>query len=64
MERIYPLLSESFKDSLEETAPVLRNTDANTLQQMNAESYRADQQTKELEGSLGQALQAIKRLEV
>ena len=64
MERIYPFLSESFKDSLEETAPILRNMDANTLQQVRDERNRADQQTKELEGSLVLALQAIKRLEV
>ena len=38
--------------------------DANTLQQMNDEKDRADQKTKELEGSLWLALQAIKRLEV
>ena len=31
---------------------------------MNNERDRADQRTKELEGSLGLALQAIKRLEV
>ena len=31
---------------------------------MSHERDRADQKTKELEGSLGQALQAIKRLEV
>ena len=31
---------------------------------MNNERDRADQKTKELEGSLGLALQAIKRLEV
>ena len=38
--------------------------DANTLQRMNNERDRADQKTKQLEGSLGLALQAIKRLEV
>ena len=38
--------------------------DANTLRRMNDARDRADQRTKELEGSLGQALQAIKRLEV
>ena len=64
MERIYPSLSELFQDSLEETAPVLRNMDANTLQWMNDERDRADQRTRELEASPGLALQAIKRLEV
>ena len=44
--------------------PILRNMDANTLQRINDERDRADQKTKELEGSLGLALQAIKRLEV
>ena len=62
VERIYSSLSESFEDSLKETAPVLRNMDANTLQRMNDERDRADQRTKELEGSLVLALQAIKRL--
>ena len=38
--------------------------DANTLQRINDERDRADQRTKELEGSLGLALQACKRLEV
>ena len=38
--------------------------DANMLQRMNDERDRADQRTKELEGSQGLALQAIKRLEV
>ena len=63
LERICSLLSESFKDSLEETAPILRNMDAHTLQRMNDDRDRTDQKTRELEGSLGMALQAIQRLE-
>ena len=63
MERIYPLLSELFKDSLEEIAPVWRNMDANTLQQMNDDRDRPDQKSREMEGSLGLVLQAIQRLE-
>ena len=42
VERIYPSLSESFEDSLEETATVLRNMDANLLQQINDDRDRAD----------------------
>ena len=44
--------------------PNLRTMDANTLPRLNDDRDRADQRTKELEGSLGLALQAIKRLEV
>ena len=51
------------EESIEEIAPVLRNMDANTLQWMSDERDRADQRTRELEASLGLALQAIKRLE-
>ena len=35
LEKIYPSLSEFFKDSLEEIAPVRRNMDNITLQQMS-----------------------------
>ena len=62
MKRIYPSLSESFEDSLEETEPILRNMDAHTLQQMNNDRDKTDQKTRELEGSLGMALQAMQRL--
>ena len=64
VERIYPSLNEWFENSLEETAPVLRNMDANRLQRINDDRDRADQRTRESEGSLGLALQASKRLEV
>ena len=37
--------------------------DANTLQRMADERGQGDQRTRELEGSLGQALQSINRLE-
>ena len=63
MERIYPSLKESFKDSLKETAPILRNMDANTIQRMNDDIDRAHQKVREMEGSLGLALRAIQRLE-
>ena len=63
MERIYPLLSELFEDSLEETVPILRNMDACALQQMNNDRDRLEQKAREMEGSLGLALQAIQRLE-
>ena len=51
------------EDSLEEIAPVRRNMDANTLQWMSDDRDRADQKSREMEGSLGLALQAIQRLE-
>ena len=50
------------ESSGERIYPILRNMDANTLQRMNYERDRADQKTKELEGSLELALQGIKRL--
>ena len=62
MEGIYPLLRE-FKDSQEEIDPVLRNMDANMLQRLNNDGDKSDQRSRELEGSLGLALQAIQRLE-
>ena len=62
MEGIYPLLKE-FKNSQEDTDPVLRNMDANVLQKLNDDRDRSDQRSREMEGSLGLALQAIKRLE-
>ena len=62
MERIYPSLTEKFEDSLKETAPILGNMDARTLQ-MNNDRDKTDQKARELEGSLGMALQAIQRLE-
>ena len=61
VERIYPWLSESFKDSLKETVPKLRNVVTNTLQKLNDDRDRADQKFREMEGSLGLALQAIQR---
>ena len=56
------MLSE-FKDSQEETDPVLRNIDDNMLQRLNDDKDRSDQRSREMEGSLGLALQAIKKLE-
>ena len=46
-----------------EIAPVLRNMDAEMLKQRSKERDRTDQKNRELEGSLGIALQTIKRLE-
>ena len=50
------------ESSGERIYPALRNMDANTLQRLRDDSDRSDQRTKELEGSLGLALQVIKRL--
>ena len=61
MEGIYQLLRE-FKDSQEDTDPVLRNMDANILQRLNDDRDRSDQRSREMEGSLGLALQAIKEM--
>ena len=63
LEKIYPSLSESFKDSLKEVGPILSNMDANMLQRMNDDRDRNEQKTREMEGSIGQALQVIQRLE-
>ena len=52
------------ESSGERIYPTLRNMDANTLQRLSHDRDRSHQRTKELEGSLGLALQAIKRLEV
>ena len=60
VEGIYPSLRE-FKDSQEETDPVQKNMDANMLQRLNDDRDGSDQRSRE--GSLGLALQAIKRLE-
>ena len=55
-EGIYPLLKE-FKNSPEETDPVLRNMDANVLQKLNKDRDRSEQRSREMKGSLGLALQ-------
>ena len=59
LEGIYSSLKE-FKNSKEDTGPVLRNMDANVLQKLNDDRDRSDQRSREMEGSLGLALQAIK----
>ena len=38
--------------------------DANVLKKLNDDRDRSDQRSQEMEGSLGQALQAIKEMEV
>ena len=45
MDGTYPLLRE-FKDSQEETNPVLRNTDADMLQRLNNDRERSDQRSR------------------
>ena len=60
---IYPLLKE-FKNTLEKTDPVLRNMDTNVLQKLNHDRDRSDQRSREMEGSLGLVLQAIKEMKV
>ena len=61
VEGIYPSLKE-FKNSQEDTDPVLRNMDAKMLQKLNDDRDRSDQRSREMEGSLGLALQAIRKL--
>ena len=63
MEKIFPSQSEVFKDILEEKVPILRNMDAERLKERSDERDRTDQKNRELEESLGIALQAIMRLE-
>ena len=63
MEKIYPSLSELFQGSLKDPAPILRNMDARELQQLNNDRGRLEQKAREMERSLGLALQAIQRLE-
>ena len=60
-ERIYPSLRE-FKNSQEDTDPVLRNMDANMLKKLNNDRDRSDQRSREMKGSLGLALQTIRKL--
>ena len=53
VEGIYPSLKE-FKNSQEDTDPVLRNMDANVLQKLNNDRDRSDQRSREMEGSLSE----------
>ena len=55
--------SEAFKDTLEEIVPIQSNMEVEMLKQWDEERDRTDQRNRELEESLGIALQAIKRLE-
>ena len=61
LEGIYSLLKE-FKNSQVDTDPVLRNMDTNVLEKLNDDRERIDQRSREMEGSLGLSLQAIKEL--
>ena len=63
IEKILPLTSKVFKDSLEEIGIVRRIRDAETLQRMNNEKDRDDQKSREFEEALRIALQTIRRLE-
>ena len=63
LEGIYPLLRE-FKNSQEDTDPVLKNMDANMLQKLNNDRDRSDQRSREMEGSLGIALQVFRDPEI
>ena len=63
IEKILPLASKVFKDSLEEIAIVQRIRDEKTIQRLRDETDRADQKTREFEKALGIALQAIQRIE-
>ena len=62
-EKIFISQSEVFKDTLEEIAPIPSNMEVEMLKQWDEERNRTDQRNRELEESLGIALQAIKRLE-
>ena len=54
---------KEFKDSQEDTDSVLRNMDVNVLQKLNDDRNRSDKRSREMEGSLGLALQAESRNE-
>ena len=62
-EKIFISQSEVFKDTLEEIGPIPINMEVEMLKQWNEERDRTDLKNRELEESLGIALQAIKRLE-
>ena len=61
-EGIYPSL-DKFEDSLEEIGPVPRKMDANMLQKMNEDKYKSDQRVREVEGSPGLVMQAIRDMD-
>ena len=63
MEKIYLTLSELFTGYLDEVEPSHRNMDANSIQRMNDERERASQRIMELEGSVGQTLRSIQKVE-
>ena len=56
-------MSELFEGSLQETGPILRNMDTRALQQLKDDRDRLEQKAREMEESLGLALQAMQRLE-
>ena len=61
VEGMYPSLKE-FKNSQEETDSVLKNMDVNVLHKLKDDKDRSDQRSREMEGSLGLALQACKEM--
>ena len=63
VEKIYPTLSELFTGNLEEVEPSHRNMDANSIQRMNEDREKAAQRVLELEGSVGQTLHSMQRIE-
>ena len=62
VEGIYPLLEE-FNSSIEVLDPVLRNMDTNVLKKINHDKDRSDQKVREMEGSLVEAVQAIRDMD-
>ena len=62
MEGIYPSLDE-FKSSIEVVDPVLRNMDVNVLQKINDDKDKSDEKVREMEGSLGLAMQAFRDMD-
>ena len=52
------------ESSGERIYPALRSMEPTVIQRLSDDRDRSDQRTKELEGSLGLALEAIKRLEM
>ena len=62
VEGIYPSLDQ-FKSSIEQVDPALRIMDVNMLQKISDDKDRSDQKVREMEGSLGLAMQAIREMD-
>ena len=62
VEGTYPSQDE-YKNSVEEGDPVLGNVDTNMLKNINNDKDKSDQKVREMKGSLGLAMQAIRDMD-